>query len=90
MGAIETATGYVELSVIQIAAKYLFKFVKNHCFNDGNKRTGAMLALAYLELHNISVNISEEELINGTLAVANNTMTEEDIVMWIQQSVITI
>ena len=48
------------------AAAYLFHLVQNHPFNDGNKRTGALTAILFLELNGIQTTFSEalyEELV---------------------------
>jgi death-on-curing protein len=37
------------------AAAYLFYVVKNHTFNDGNKRTGLACALTILEINDLPV-----------------------------------
>jgi death-on-curing protein len=49
-----------------------YSLIQNHAFLDGNKRIGAFVLLLLLRENNIICNITEDELINVTLAVANH------------------
>ena len=48
----------------EMAAAYLFHIVNNHPFVDGNKRTGTVAALVFLDWNNIDFNCHEGELGN--------------------------
>jgi death on curing protein len=39
-------------SLFDLAAEYAFSISKNHAFNDGNKRTAAASAIAFLDVNN--------------------------------------
>lgn len=52
------------------AAAYLFYIVKNHPFNDGNKRTGAAAAQMFLRINSIDEKIPDEEYENFVVEVA--------------------
>ena len=44
---------YVHRNLFEMAAAYLFHIVKNHPFYDGNKRTGAVAAVVFMELNGL-------------------------------------
>jgi death-on-curing protein len=53
-----------------MAAAYLFHIVRNHPFVDGNKRTGAMAAFAFLALNGLALDATEKEFEALVRAVA--------------------
>jgi death on curing protein len=53
-----------------MAAAYLYHIANNHPFIDGNKRTGLLAALAFLDLNGITIDHSSEELYELTMGVA--------------------
>jgi death-on-curing protein len=55
----------------EIAAAYLFHLVQNHPFSDGNKRTGAVAALLFLDLNGVEISAPRGALYDLTIAVAN-------------------
>lgn len=54
-----------------MAAAYLFHIVLNHPFVDGNKRSGAVAALLFLELNNIGTVAPAGSIYELTMTVAN-------------------
>jgi death-on-curing protein len=57
-------------SLFAMAAAYLFHIVQNHPFVDGNKRTGLLAALVFLDLNGISIAHGSQGLYVLTLGVA--------------------
>jgi death-on-curing protein len=55
----------------EMAAAYLFHIVQNHPFVDGNKRSGAVAALLFLELNNMGIAAPVGSIYEQTIAVAN-------------------
>jgi death on curing protein len=53
-----------------MAAAYLFHVVSNHAFVDGNKRTGLLCALVFLDLNGVSLDQDSQALYDVTMAVA--------------------
>ena len=74
----------------QKAAVYLYKIIKNHIFNDGNKRTGLEAAILFLEKNQfkISDDISDDEIIEFTLEVAKGNVTLEEVSNWLERIII--
>ena len=44
-------SAYGQPTVFELAARYTFGFIKNHPYIDGNKRTGFVAAILFLELN---------------------------------------
>lgn len=60
-----------------------FALIKNHCFVDGNKRIGVAVMLLLLNLNNINISYSQEELINLGLEIAGGMIGIKEIERWI-------
>ncbi|MEN0057915.1 MAG: type II toxin-antitoxin system death-on-curing family toxin [Bdellovibrio sp.] len=52
---------YFHKDLYEMAAAYLFHLVKNHAFNDGNKRIAAITAAVFLEVNGLQVIAKEDE-----------------------------
>ncbi len=66
---------YLYPAIQDMAASYLFHLVENHPFLDGNKRTGAMVALYFLAKNNFLFDATNEELSDFVLQVAAGEKT---------------
>ena len=53
-----------------MAAAYMFHLVQNHPFLDGNKRTGAVAALVFLDINGTGIDAPAGSLHDLTIAVA--------------------
>lgn len=67
----------------QKAARLGFSLIKDHAFNDGNKRIGILAMLTFLELNGIAIDASDDELITLGLSVADGQMSDKDLLKWI-------
>jgi death-on-curing protein len=61
-----------------LAALYTAGIVRNHPFIDGNKRTGFVLGVLFLELNGFVFTASQEDAANAVLALAAGEMSEQD------------
>lgn len=68
-----------------MAAAYLYHIVQNHAFADGNKRTGAHAAIAFLEMNNIEVDYPVDEMEALTLGVAKSEISKEAATMFFRK-----
>lgn len=73
-----TSEGYLHDSPAEMAAAYLFHIVRDHPFVDGNKRTGAVAALVFLDLNDIEFDADEAELERLVLAVADGSAGKDE------------
>lgn len=63
----------------EMAAAYLFHIVQNHPFLDGNKRTGAVAALVFLDLNGIEIEAPKGTLHELTISVATGQAGKAEI-----------
>ena len=56
-----------------------YSFIKNHGFNDGNKRVGCIVLLTLCRKNNIEIKPSQKDLINLGLGVASGILGKDDI-----------
>ncbi len=70
---------FLHNDLFEMAAAYLFHIVRNHPFIDGNKRTGIVCALVFLELNGIEIHASEDALVEMVTAVAEGRMKKDAV-----------
>lgn len=70
---------YLYKNIYEISAAYAYHIIKNHPFIDGNKRTGLMAAIMFLEYNNCSINFKPNELYNLGIKIATSTITVSEI-----------
>jgi death-on-curing protein len=63
-------------SIIHMAALYTAGIVSNHPFVDGNKRTGFVMGILFLELNGYAFTASEEAAAQAVIALAAGTVDE--------------
>jgi len=77
---------YEKPNLFRLAASYTHGIVKNHPFVDGNKRTGYVIGGIFLERNGQNLNASEEEATAAIMALASNTLSEDDFTHWLQDN----
>ncbi len=65
------------------AAKLCSGLIRNHPFIDGNKRIGILAMMSFLEANGIQVQCTDNELITLGIAIADNKITENEILLFI-------
>ncbi|MBE7464709.1 MAG: type II toxin-antitoxin system death-on-curing family toxin [Planctomycetes bacterium] len=68
-----------------MASAYLYHIVQNHPFLDGNKRTGTVAALVFLEMNDVPVDIPEPELVDFVLLVATGNTDKPQIARFLRE-----
>lgn len=63
-----------------------YSFIKNHGFNDGNKRVGCIVLLTLCYKNNIIIKPSQKDLICLGLGVADGSLNKDDIKSFIQKN----
>lgn len=63
----------------EMAAAYLFHLVRNHAFNDGNKRIAALAASVFLQVNELKVVADEDEFEKLVMDAAQSLVTKEQI-----------
>jgi death on curing protein len=68
---------YEGADAVELAAKYTAGIVQNHPFVDGNKRTGFVVGILFLELNGYRFTASEEVAAQAILELAAGSMDEK-------------
>jgi death-on-curing protein len=74
-------------NVIDMAAACAVGIIRNHPFVDGNKRTGFVVGVLFLELNGYSFRASEEDATSAVLALAGGTLDEAAFAAWLRKNV---
>ncbi len=69
---------YLNHDITEMAGAYLFHIVQNHPFVDGNKRSGAVASLVFLDWNSVEVKPDNNGLVEITLAIATGRASKED------------
>jgi death-on-curing protein len=76
---------YGKPTLQQMAASYAAGIILNHPFLDGNKRTGFVIAAAFLELNGKEFVAEEAEVVERTLALAAGAIKEVAYATWLKK-----
>lgn len=71
-------------SIIHMAAAYTAGIVRNHPFVDGNKRTGFVVGVLFLEMNGYRFIATEEAAAQAVLSLAAGTLDETAFAMWMR------
>lgn len=75
-----------ESDVVEMAALYTAAIVRNHPFVDGNKRTGFVIGVLFLELHGFDFKASEADATQAVMALAAGTLDEGGYTAWLREN----
>ncbi len=76
---------YLHNDIYAMAAAYLFHITQNHPFVDGNKRTGAVAALVFLEMNDVQFDAPEEAFEDLVRQVATGQADKEVAAMFLRR-----
>ncbi|MFN0080385.1 MAG: type II toxin-antitoxin system death-on-curing family toxin [Prosthecobacter sp.] len=77
---------YGNPAIFDLAASYVFGLVKNHPFLDGNKRTGFVVGVLFLQLNGYYLTAPEADAAIRTLALAAGDMKESAYAAWLESN----
>jgi death on curing protein len=72
---------------IELATAYTAGIVRNHPFVDGNKRTGFVVGVLFLEMNGYRLTASEEDATQAVLGLAAGTIDETTFALWMRANV---
>ncbi len=78
---------YGSPDIIELAAKYTAGIVRNHPFVDGNKRTGFVVGVLFLELNGCRFTASEAAAAQAILGLAAGTIDEAGFCAFLRANV---
>jgi death-on-curing protein len=70
--------------IVDMAAAYAWGIVRNHPFIDGNKRTGFVVGIVFLELNGYRFSASEEDAAKAVLELASANLDEAGYVAFLR------
>jgi death-on-curing protein len=70
---------YLHEDLAHMAAAYAFHIAQNQPFVDGNKRTGLVAALVFLDLNGIIILDPQENLYDAMIAIAERRMDKDGL-----------
>ena len=73
--------------IIDLAAAYTSGIVRDHPFIDGNKRTGFLVGVLFLELNGFHFTATEESAAQAILSLAAGTLDEPAFAAWMHAQV---
>jgi len=73
-------------SIFEKAAVLMHSLIMNHPFVDGNKRTGTVSALIFLEINRFRIAVGQNELVDISLEVALKKTDVKDVATWLEKS----
>ncbi len=76
---------YIYQDIFEMAAAYFYHIIKNHPFVDGNKRTGLVVAISFLQENNITVHYDFDSLYELAIGVADSSLKKEDIAQYFRE-----
>lgn len=74
--------------MIEMAAAVITGIVRNHPFVDGNKRTGFMVGILFLELNGYRFTASEADAANAIISLAAGNLDETDLISFLRANVV--
>ncbi len=77
-----------EVDVFGLAAAYTAGIVKNHPFIDGNKRTGFVVGILFLELNGARFTASEEAATQSVLGLAASDLDDAGYAAFLRENAV--
>lgn len=73
-----------DADLFRLAAAYAFGVVKNHPFVDGNKRTGLLATVVFLELNGVGLAFDEPQIVSMVTGLASGDVDEQQFADWLR------
>lgn len=67
-------------------AALMHSIVLNHPFVDGNKRTGMVSGLVFLEVNSYSLNVNQEEFVNTAMQIESKELDTQALAIWLEEN----
>ena len=73
--------------IVDMAVAYMAGIVRNHPFFDGNKRTGFVVGILFLEMNGYRFTATEEDAAQAVMNLAAGTLDEAALALWMRANV---
>jgi death-on-curing protein len=89
LGSVEATFGgqFLNETLLEMAAAYLYSICRNHPFLDGNKRTALACALAFLRLNGMTMIADQDDLYELVIGVAEGRVSKAAIAVFFEKRV---
>jgi death on curing protein len=74
--------------IAALAASYGYALIRNHPFNDGNKRVGFLVIGLLLSLNGLRLEVDPIESVQIIMGVAENQIGEKALTEWIRHNLV--
>jgi len=78
---------YVGSDLVDMAAQYTAGIIRNHPFVDGNKRTGFVVGIVFLEVNEYAFTAPEQEATAAVSQLAAGELNETEYAAWLRANV---
>jgi death on curing protein len=94
LGLLQSAIGNVEAtfagrflneSLSEMGAAYLYSICRNHPFLDGNKRTALACALVFLAFNGLALQCGEDELYELVIGIAESRVSKAAVAVFFEE-----
>jgi death on curing protein len=72
----------------RLAAAHCFGLVRDHPFNDGNKRAGFLALGLFLSLNGYALQVDQAEAAETILRLAAGQLSEKNLEKWVRKSMV--
>lgn len=79
---------FLHQSLPAMGAAYMYHLIQNHPFVDGNKRTGSMCALIFLNWNWAQLEVSVDELADMAFGIARGDLGKDEVIRVFEQRVV--
>jgi death on curing protein len=73
-----------DLTLFELAAAYAYGIARSHPFVDGNKRTAAIVSMAFLDRNGVQIAAPQPEVYLTFTRLAAGKMTEAELAKWFE------
>lgn len=73
-------------SIFDKAAALIQSIIINHAFLDGNKRTGMVSGIVFLEINKYNLVVSKKELVEIAIRIAKKEMGISEVAKWLKKN----
>lgn len=77
---------YLHQDIFAMAAAYGFHLIKNHPFVDGNKRTGIICPVLFLEYNDYEIEISQKKLFDIAISLATSKLSINQFALFLKKN----
>lgn len=74
--------------IARLAAAYCFGLVRDHPFNDGNKRAGFLALGLFLSLNGFELSVDPVEAVRTIFRLAEGQLSEKQLTAWVQKAIV--